>query len=154
MKMQFYHCLFVCLSFVVVLTERSFLTDEFITRINTLQSTWKAGPNKFQRWSRTSIQRLMGVLPEHAGQMKRVDVQVHDVPNDLPTNFDARDQWPNCPTIKEIRDQGGCGSCWAFGAVESISDRICIASNGAQNVHISAEDLLCMFDFSYSDEDS
>nr|1SP4_A Chain A, Cathepsin B [Bos taurus] len=48
----------------------------------------------------------------------------------LPESFDAREQWPNCPTIKEIRDQGSCGSCWAFGAVEAISDRICIHSNG------------------------
>ena len=30
----------------------------------------------------------------------------------LPKSFDAREQWPNCPTIKEIRDQGSCGSCW------------------------------------------
>lgn len=30
----------------------------------------------------------------------------------LPDNFDARVQWPNCPTIKEVRDQGNCGSCW------------------------------------------
>ena len=36
-----------------------------------------------------------------------------------------------------------CGSCWAYGAVEAMSDRICIASNGTKNVHISAEDLLC-----------
>lgn len=28
---------------------------------------------------------------------------------DLPENFDAREQWPNCPTINEIRDQGSCG---------------------------------------------
>ena len=31
---------------------------------------------------------------------------------DLPETFDAREQWPNCPTVKEIRDQGACGSCW------------------------------------------
>jgi len=30
----------------------------------------------------------------------------------LPKNFDPREQWPNCPTLKEIRDQGSCGSCW------------------------------------------
>ncbi|XP_033126927.1 cathepsin B-like isoform X2 [Anneissia japonica] len=59
----------------------------------------------------------------------------------LPDNFDAREAWPNCPTIKEIRDQGSCGSCWAFGAVEAMSDRYCIHSNGSVNHHISAEDL-------------
>lgn len=31
---------------------------------------------------------------------------------DLPDTFDSRTQWPNCPTIKEVRDQGDCGSCW------------------------------------------
>lgn len=30
----------------------------------------------------------------------------------LPKEFDARKQWPNCPTIGQIRDQGNCGSCW------------------------------------------
>lgn len=44
--------------------------------------------------------------------------------DDLPENFDAREKWPNCPTIGEIRDQGSCGSCWAFGAVEAMSDRV------------------------------
>lgn len=44
--------------------------------------------------------------------------------DDLPENFDSRVNWPNCPTIQEIRDQGSCGSCWAFGAVEAMSDRV------------------------------
>jgi cathepsin B len=48
----------------------------------------------------------MGVLPGNAEQVKQLPKIVHDVPNDLPDNFDARDQWPNCPTIKEVRDQG------------------------------------------------
>lgn len=58
----------------------------------------------------------------------------------LPENFDAREQWPNCESIKEIRDQSTCGSCWAFGAAEAMSDRLCIAT-GSQT-RISTEDLL------------
>ncbi|XP_076844214.1 cathepsin Bb isoform X2 [Brachyhypopomus gauderio] len=60
----------------------------------------------------------------------------------LPDSFDSRDQWPNCNTIGQIRDQGSCGSCWAFGAVEAMSDRFCIQSSGKISVEISAEDLL------------
>ena len=30
----------------------------------------------------------------------------------LPDSFDAREQWPNCKSLNEIRDQGACGSCW------------------------------------------
>jgi len=61
---------------------------------------------------------------------------------DLPTNFDAREQWPNCQSLRAIRDQSSCGSCWAFGAVEAMSDRICIASGGKTQVSLSAANLV------------
>jgi cathepsin B len=137
-------CLAVCLAFVVVSANkrRPFLTNKFVDEINAAQSSWKAEPSKFMSWSKHSIKRLMGVRPEYFEQHKFITPIEHEVPNDLPETFDARDQWPNCQTIKEVRDQGSCGSCWAFGAVEAMSDRVCIVSKGAQNVHISAEDLV------------
>jgi len=46
-----------------------------------------------------------------------------------------------CPTLSEVRDQANCGSCWAFGGVEAMSDRICIHSNGTSTVHLSAQDM-------------
>jgi len=58
----------------------------------------------------------------------------------LPTDFDPRTKWPNC--IHPILDQEQCGSCWAFGASESFSDRICIGTNGSTNVVLSPEDLV------------
>ena len=32
-------------------------------------------------------------------------------------------------------------SCWAFGSVEALTDRFCIASNGTSTPHLSAQDL-------------
>jgi cathepsin B len=60
----------------------------------------------------------------------------------LPDNFDPREEYPNCESIKEIRDQANCGSCWAFGAVEAMSDRICIQSGQTDQTRVSAENLL------------
>jgi cathepsin B len=138
-------CLAVCLAFVVVngraANQRPLVTDQFIDEINAAQSTWKAGPTKFSTWSEHAIKRLMGVRPEYFEQHKLMTPIEHEVPAALPDNFDARVQWPKCPSINEIRDQGSCGSCWAFGAVEAMTDRICIASDAAKNFHISADDL-------------
>jgi len=58
----------------------------------------------------------------------------------IPSSFDARTQWPNC--IHPILNQGQCGSCWAFGATESLSDRFCIKSNGKINVALSPQSLV------------
>ena len=57
-----------------------------------------------------------------------------------PTSFDSRTQWPTC--VHPIRDQGQCGSCWAFAASEALSDRICIASQGAKSVVLSPQYLV------------
>jgi cathepsin B len=120
-----------------------------IDYINGLGTTWKAGKN-FDNYSVEYITRLLGVKDDNHLYYKTHDIPflTHDVSNlAIPETFDAREQWPKCTTIGEIRDQGSCGSCWAFGAVEAMSDRICIASKGETVVEISAEDLLACCGF-------
>jgi len=63
------------------------------------------------------------------------------VSSNLPTSYDARVVYPNCPSVHTILDQGRCGSCWCFGAIESISDRFCIASKANFTATLSAQAL-------------
>ncbi|CAG5118286.1 unnamed protein product [Candidula unifasciata] len=117
------------------------LSDEQIFYINNLSgANWKAGrnfyPHELERAKRmcgVNIAENMEYNKKHLGIK---DIQVRE---DLPDTFDPRTKWTSCPSLSEIRDQSNCGSCWAFGAVEAITDRICIKGGG--QVHISAEDV-------------
>uniref|UniRef100_A0A7S3JEA4 Peptidase C1A papain C-terminal domain-containing protein n=1 Tax=Euplotes harpa TaxID=151035 RepID=A0A7S3JEA4_9SPIT len=58
----------------------------------------------------------------------------------VPAAFDSREQWSMCPF--DIKDQGQCGSCWAFGAVETLEDRVCISSKGAVKSDLSEQNMV------------
>jgi len=65
----------------------------------------------FEGVSMEQVKHLCGVL-DTADEVK-LPIRTHKIdPTLLPDSFDARTQWPNCPTVKEIRDQGSCGSSW------------------------------------------
>ncbi len=86
--------------------------QEMSDYINSLGTTWKAGVNKrFEGLSEQTIRRQMGVLSGGPLNIKLPEKNIVPL-KDLPESFDSRMQWPNCPTISEIRDQGACGSCW------------------------------------------
>ena len=81
----------------------------------------------------------MGLIP---GGPKLPEKEYLENVKEIPESFDARIQWPYCPTITFINDQSDCSSCWAEAATEAMSDRLCIASKGGVVVLLSANDLL------------
>ncbi|XP_065651803.1 cathepsin B isoform X4 [Hydra vulgaris] len=116
------------------------LFDEEINIVNSLETTWTAGVNFGPEVTESYIKGLCGTLEE-----KENILEVKQVPvvATLPDSYDTREKWGSiCPSTTEIRDQGSCGSCWAFGAAEAMTDRICIATKGKNQVRISTEDLL------------
>lgn len=113
------------------------LSDEFIEEVNQKATTWKAGRNFNKDTSMNYIKGLMGAKKPNK---KLLPLSTSYTGIELPEEFDARKQWPQCPSISEIRDQSSCGSCWAFGAVEMMTDRQCIHKN--ESFHYSSEDLL------------
>lgn len=116
--------------------------EQIVNTVNNAQTTWTAGVNeRFSYGEIAEARQLLGALEEPAHM--KLPIMLHDVINAPPAAFDARTQWGSmCPSISEIRDQSACGSCWAFGAVEAATDRICISTNGASKIHLSANDML------------
>lgn len=85
-------------------------SDNFIKEINEKSLTWKAGRNFPPSVSKKYIRTLMGVLPDaHKYRRKGNKEMLHYDLEEIPKNFDLREEYPNCPIIQEIRDQGPCG---------------------------------------------
>ena len=106
-------------------------------------STWTANDDLPRQFLSMDLKKRFNLvveskLPSNFDQAPKYPSKV----SDLPTSLDLRDKFPNCDALKEVRDQSACGSCWAFGAVSAMSDRLCIASGQKDQRRISAEDLL------------
>lgn len=82
------------------------------------------------RWNESAIKIFIGQVPKHQ----------------LPKNFDAREAWPKCKTLFDVRDQSRCGSCWAVSAAATMSARLCIGSGMKDQRYVSAYDILTCCD--------
>lgn len=89
------------------------LMPDIVAKINQMNTTWRASNDNFRGRSLQDVMSLMGTRLDstHWKQLERMRL-VSDVRSDLPDSFDAREQWPNCSSIGDVRDQGACGSCW------------------------------------------
>jgi len=126
------------------------ITDDLVHQVNNAAPSWQAGQNqRFRGMTIADVKSLLGALPETSDMKAEPKADYPEIEfSKIPKHFDAREHWKaSCPNIGHIRDQSTCGSCWAFGAVEAMSDRLCIASNGTVQDELSAEDMLscCLF---------
>jgi len=124
---------------VVEEDDKQVLTEEFVNQINAKAKTWVASTNQGKMTGITKGQAkgLCGTKMDRPNRLQKITHKNLDM--SIPASFDARKNWPHCETMRVIRDQSACGSCWAFGAVEAMSDRMCVFKG--VNVNISAQDM-------------
>ncbi|KAF7273188.1 cathepsin B-like [Rhynchophorus ferrugineus] len=121
------------------------LSDEFIAKINSKQSTWIAGRNFGA--DEYDLFKQLASGSKGIKNPEQLIATAYDEDVDIPEAFDSREAWPKCADIIGlIRDQSRCGACWAFAAAEAMSDRICIHSNGERKLLVSSQDITtCTF---------
>lgn len=121
-----------------------------IKRIRASAKTWKAGYSKaFEGMTRTEMKsKLFPVFQERkrenaisAGYTRNRFIGANFGDVIIPDEYDARERYESC-NIETIRDQGSCGSCWAFGAVEALEDRMCIHGGGNASIVLSPQYLV------------
>nr|AXQ06498.1 papain-like cysteine protease [Vriesea carinata] len=127
------------------------LQNSIVEEINANPNAgWEASKNHyFTNYTVGQFKHILGVKPTPQNALEDTPVKTYPKSLWLPEKFDARTAWSQCNTIGRILDQGHCGSCWAFGAVESLSDRFCI--NFGVNISLSVNDLLSCCGFMCGD---
>jgi len=116
------------------------ISKDLVDYINSIPgNTWKASTDQGSFISGANLGQVKSYLGVKPGGPKLPRKSFLKL-NDLPTSFDPRDKWKNCPTLFNIRDQSTCGSCWALGAAEAISDRYCTMGVNT-NLSVSAADI-------------
>ncbi|KAK5581300.1 hypothetical protein RB653_001331 [Dictyostelium firmibasis] len=98
--------------------------------------TWVEEKN--DQFDNIKIGSLLGF--KKSANRPHIPVKTFDSSIQVPTTFDSQTNWPNCTSIGEIQNQARCGSCWAFGATESATDRLCIHKN--EDVQLSFMDMV------------
>eukprot|EP00667_Euglena_gracilis_P024118 EG_transcript_27535 len=113
-----------------------------VAKVNSLNTTWVARPPRHIS-DLAHAKRLCGTfLKDHPNYERLPEKLMLGIPElgALPEHFSWVEERPDCPSLKVVRDQSSCGSCWAFSSTEAFNDRRCIKYNETRL--LSPEDTL------------
>lgn len=78
--------------------------------------------NKFADWTKDELEAILG---SRGQRMPGMLSSIQTLPkHQLPSTVD----WRESGVVSPVKDQGGCGSCWAFAATETVESAYAVAS--------------------------
>lgn len=94
------------------------VNHEMVAAIKSQATTWTPMEPEENPFFFVPIEQIKAMMGTKLEVVEETEV---DMGIQVPDSFDARTQWGS--KVHPIRNQGQCGSCWAFGATEALSDR-------------------------------
>jgi len=95
------------------------------TKLNEIENDEVFGITKYSDWTLEEFKKLLG-YNRTSTRVFRDSISVRQPTiTDVPNSYDWRDHG----AVTAVKDQGQCGSCWAFSAAEEIESRWILAGN-------------------------
>ncbi|CAI8028131.1 Dipeptidyl peptidase 1 [Geodia barretti] len=125
--------------------------EEFVSKINSVQSLWEAThyPEMYG-WTLGDLQRRAGGIPQTATPRPPtapVSEELRLAASQLPDSFDWRDR-DGEDFVSPIRNQGQCGSCYAFASMAMMESRLRVLTNNSLQVVLSPQDVVGCSEYS------
>jgi len=87
--------------------------DAIINETNAKETAFQLGHNKFSTWTQEEYQRILGFRWPSVKDIPAVKLlDTHNLQDSV--------DWRTKGAVNPVKNQGQCGSCWAFSAVSSM----------------------------------